>query len=434
MFGKHETDVLVVGAGPVGLFAALSLVHRGLRVEIIDEGWRPTMHSYAAAFHPRSLSLLDRVGVLEAALARSIRIDHVVFYDAAAPRAAVRFADLPVAHPFAAVLRQDVIENLLEEQLAERGVRVQWNHRLHRLRPAENFVTAEIDELEKMSCGYAVATAEWDIRRSKTTKAAFVIGADGYRSMVRRELGIEYPLIGQPDLFAVFEFETETDPGKDLSVVLSGTSSVMWPLPGRAGRWSFQVSEGEPTLDARDKNRLTVQVDSRSFPSLAREELALLMRERAPWFHARIDDVRWSILVRFERRLADRFGYGRCWLVGDAGHMASPIGVQSMNVGIREADEVVTLIDRNLRGSSKLEAFDAYEAGRRREWGQLLQTDGASLADHGAAPWVRENQARILGSIPAAGNDLAALLEQLHLGFKHELEPTEATGSAVAGR
>ncbi len=413
MFGRHETDVVVVGAGPVGLFAALTLVERGLRVQVVDEAWRSTLHTYALALHPRSLQLLERVGVARDALARCVRVDRVIFSDESGPRATIRYSDLNLEHPFVAVLRQDVLEALLEEHLRARGVKVQWNHRVRQLRPDENHVEVNIDELEKESCGYAVASSEWQVRRSTTTRAAFVLGADGHRSTVRRLLDINYPLVGTPAMFAVFEFEIDRDLPGELHVLLhQNSSNVLWPLPGKSGRWSFQVQESEPDIDAREKNRLLVQVGSQAFPSLAREELLDLIRVRAPWFRERIGDVRWSILIRFEQRLAERFGAGRCWLAGDAGHMAGPIGVQSMNVGLREADELVSIIDRVQRGSATLDAFNQYGQERQREWRRLLEPDARGP---NAQPWIQQNQARIVSAIPASGEELSRLLGQLGL-------------------
>ena len=75
MPGPSRTEVLVVGAGPTGLLAALQLVHRGLRVEVIDEEWRPAGHSYALALHPRSLERLAEVGLAEETIAAGRRLE-----------------------------------------------------------------------------------------------------------------------------------------------------------------------------------------------------------------------------------------------------------------------------------------------------------------------------------------------------------------------
>src|SRR5512143_953029 len=75
-----RTDVLVVGAGPTGLVAALQLSQAGLAVEVIDEEWRPAGHSYALALHPRSVALLDRLGLAAEAIAAGRRLDALDVY------------------------------------------------------------------------------------------------------------------------------------------------------------------------------------------------------------------------------------------------------------------------------------------------------------------------------------------------------------------
>jgi 2-polyprenyl-6-methoxyphenol hydroxylase-like FAD-dependent oxidoreductase len=69
MFGRHKTDVLVAGAGPTGLLAALRLAELGVQVEVLEEEPRSAGHSYALALHPKSVALLDEVGLKEEAIA-----------------------------------------------------------------------------------------------------------------------------------------------------------------------------------------------------------------------------------------------------------------------------------------------------------------------------------------------------------------------------
>ena len=90
MKGKHETEVLIVGAGPVGLFTALLLAEHGVRVQIVDEQWRTGAHSYALALHPHSLKLLEQVGLAAAVLEHGYRVRSVALSDGAERR-----GDLP---------------------------------------------------------------------------------------------------------------------------------------------------------------------------------------------------------------------------------------------------------------------------------------------------------------------------------------------------
>ena len=79
----------------------------------------------------------------------------------------------------------------------------------------------------------------------------------------------------------------------------------------------------------------------------------------------------------FERRLATSFGRDNVWLAGDSGHVTGPVGVQSMNVGLREADEVATMIDRIRSCAAMPEIVETYNRERRKEWRALLGLEGA---------------------------------------------------------
>ena len=165
----------------------------------------------------------------------------------------------------------------------------------------------------------------------------------------------------------------------------------------------------------RVKSRLFVEVGGDRFPFLGEEKLEELMAERAPWLEARVGDITWSVAVRFERRLARSFGRENVWLAGDSGHVTSPVGVQSMNVGLREADELADVICRIQRGTAAPEIVEAYNLERQQEWRSLLGLEGNLAPAAGAEAWVGERAQRILACVPASGRDLRALLGQIHL-------------------
>jgi len=79
VFGKHKTEVLVVGAGPVGLFTALRLKEQGIDVSIVDKLQRTGTHSYALALHPASLELLDETGLADEIVSQGYRVDKISF-------------------------------------------------------------------------------------------------------------------------------------------------------------------------------------------------------------------------------------------------------------------------------------------------------------------------------------------------------------------
>lgn len=415
MLGRKQPEVLVVGAGPVGQFAALELASRGIAVEIVEEEFQSAGHSYALALHSETQRLFRDLGLLEAVRSEALQVGTVAFYDGVKRKAEV---DLAAAGepPYLAVVSQDVLERLLEKALERQHVKVHWNHRLARFTQSEGEVETVVDKLVKDSVGYAVTRTEWLVGKSIERPLPFVIGADGHHSLVRRQLGIPFDEVGPAQHFAVFEFTTDIDPGHEMRIALEpGATTLFWPLPGKRCRFSFEIEEPIAPQESRRKDRLIFQYRGLGYPAAKEEELSKLLAERAPWFEGSVGEVYWRTVVRFERRLAGRFGDGRLWLVGDAGHMAAPAGVQSMNVGFREAHELAVILERILRKNGSMNELGAYNQRRLEEWRHLLGLSESPAATAAADEWVRERSDRILGCLPASGEGLRALAAGLGL-------------------
>jgi len=416
MSQKHETEVLVAGAGPVGLFSALLLADRGVGVQIVDEEFRTAAHSYALAVHSHSLGLLDKIGVAADLVQQGYRVDTVAFYDGADRCGEMKLSEPGRDVPYVLVAPQSALESLLQQQLKKRGVKVQWNHRVRTIQAEQMKAAATIDKMAKVSCGYAVATTEWAIERTLHSEAAFVVGADGHRSIVRNTLGIEYESVGASESFAVFEFHSDVDLKNEVRIVFDGqTTNVLWPLPGNRCRWSFQLDRTEASAESRLKRRLTVPIGRQAFPHLTRDDLDTLIRARAPWFEAQVQQMDWSMEVRFDRRLVDRFGRDRCWLAGDAAHLTGPVGGQSVNMGLRESFDLAEKVIGILREGASLDSLEDYNQRHLNQWRQLLGMDGGLAPSDQAPPWAKQHCSTILPCIPATGEDLANLAAQVGL-------------------
>src|SRR6266496_275154 len=106
MLRTGKTEVLVVGAGPVGMVTALLLAENGIEVTVIDQESRTATHTHACGLHPRTLGLLGRIGLLEDVLSLGRRIERVGFFDRTGRRAEINLSELPAEYPFAVVLPQ----------------------------------------------------------------------------------------------------------------------------------------------------------------------------------------------------------------------------------------------------------------------------------------------------------------------------------------
>ena len=360
-----------------------------MRVEIADTEWRTGAHSYALALHTDTLRMLAELGLLGACAGSRYPVRAVALYDGAKPRAEIRCPG-EGGTAGVAVLRQDVFEQLLEDALEQAGVRVLWNHQVSRLVQDNDGVRVTINKLEKQSVGYAVAHNEWVVAESREIQTPLVIGADGHHSTVRRAMGIDFPKMDEPQCFAVFEFQSDYDAGGRMRVVLGdGTTNVLWPLPDGYFRWSFEASEFSVEETARDKQRLAIQLGGADYAVLDEGTLRRLIARRASWFTGSIGEIRWRIVVRFERRLAVSFGKDRLWLAGDAGHLTGPAGMQSMNVGLREAKELAAAMASILHEDQPLATLEDYGHQRLTEWRFLLGC-GAAVDVAAADPWIAQ--------------------------------------------
>src|SRR4029453_1641511 len=133
MFSHPDPEVLVVGAGPVGLVTALFLQQHGVRVEIVDMPQRTTQHSYALAIHPRTLRILDEAGLSEGLIGAGRKLTKVPYYEGRERRAEIDYSALASKHPYLLVIRQSLLERAAQQALQQKKLKVLWGHRLQAL-------------------------------------------------------------------------------------------------------------------------------------------------------------------------------------------------------------------------------------------------------------------------------------------------------------
>ena len=143
--------------------------------------------------------------------------------------------------------------------------------------------------------------------------------------------------------------------------------------------------------------------------------LRALQSQRTPWYTGTVDGVAWGTVIHFERRLARRFGKHRVWLAGDAAHVTSPLGSQSMNAGLVEAHELANYVADSLEPRQALHALEGYGSERAREWHKLLGVNvGLDILPH-APQWLPTYARRLLPALPVSGADVPAFLERVGL-------------------
>lgn len=416
---QHQTEVLIVGAGPVGLLAGLILAKAGVKCDIIDREERTAARSYACALHPATLDLLDGLGLSEALIQRGRRITSIAFYDGPDRKAEASLADVSAKFPFVLVLPQSDLEQVLENNLNAAGAKVQWNHRFDSLQNSGDTVTATLEELEGTSLGYIVPHWESVVKRRFPVRALFLVGADGHNSIVRQRLGVAYESLGARQSFVACEFTSDTPGADEVRVVLDETTTnVLWPLPDNKFRWTFQMVHAEQESDFPEKERRAVRFGEMLQNESIRRNLLRLSHTRAPWFSADINEILWCKQVAFEAGLARELGVHGCWLAGDSAHQTGPVGVQSLNAGLSEAVGLARSIEQILKEQGPSTLLSAYGDRCHSEWLRLLGASAAVLPKDSGDSWMRHRARRMLPCLPSVGASLPVLLDHVGLELK----------------
>ncbi len=410
---QEDTQVIVVGAGPIGMFTALLLAREKIKVRVIDQAPEVADQSYACALHGRSVKLLCGAGLGENLLKDGRRIDAIDLYEGAIRRARISVPEVTPSFPHLLTLSQSSLETLLEEKLRAAGVQLDWNHRLADLRFDNGGVTATVERLCGTATGYDVPRWENVVGSTFECSAQFVIGADGCHSVVRRLLGLDAVPVSKPQLFVVYEFESDALGMDAMAIVVNESDrNVFWPLPGQRCRWSFEWTDTVPDGEFPPKHRGGMWYEDQPIAERTRRHLQQLLETRAPWFSRTIGDIDWASDVQFEPYLVNQFGRGRCWLVGDAVHQTCPVGVQSMNIGFREVETLTHAISAILRGIGSVELLEAYEKTFRQEWLHILGAN-APVATTGATSSRWRGDSTLLSCLPASDGELDRMVRSV---------------------
>ncbi|SDT19004.1 2-polyprenyl-6-methoxyphenol hydroxylase [Streptomyces sp. TLI_053] len=354
-----ETEVLVVGAGPVGLTAAAELRRRGVGCRIVDRLEQPQPYAKAVGIQPRTLEVWEAMGLVGPVLDEAVPLlGQLTFVDGEpGPRLEL---ELPAEVPYRfAALPQDTTERLLTEHLAGFGTRVERGTELLGLDQGldrdDDHVRAELATPD----GPAVL------------RARYVLGCDGAHSRVRRAIGVGFAGDAFPERYMLGDVEVDWDLPRGYGVRClrrtgDGTPDdvlVCIPLPGhRRYRMSMLVPAGpEEAADGSAAEEVTHGLAGGRGPGLADIQAVLDRLSPRP---ATAGALRWSSVFRISHRLADRYRVGRVFLAGDAAHIHPPTGAQGMNTGVQDAWNLAWKLALALRGVAAEGLLDSYHAER----------------------------------------------------------------------
>jgi 2-polyprenyl-6-methoxyphenol hydroxylase-like FAD-dependent oxidoreductase len=399
-----KVDVLVVGAGPTGLLLASELSRRSVRVRLIERRTSPAEHSRALAVLPRTMEIMDQLGLTSEFIAPGHQAKGICFYGRDR-REAFRSSmkELPSEFPFFLLLPQTETENILVNHARKAGVEIERGLGFVSMVQKGQRVLVALERMDG-------TTEEID--------ASYVVGCDGSRSAVRQAAGLEFQGEGyeQSWLLADVFLDPSLDPNW-----LHGFTSIdgpifFFPLPNHIWRIVLLRKQGE---------RATTEVSM--------DEIVEIL-EKNHFGHLRARDPSWLAGFGIQHRRTLHIRTGRVFLCGDAAHVHSPAGGQGMNTGLGDAFNLGWKLASVIKGKAKDELLDSFEAERMPVIDGVMrmtnQMTKLITAKDGPLEWIREWILPIVAKMGFA-RKMAMRLSQLSLGYPYS--SIVLPGKVVAG-
>jgi 2-polyprenyl-6-methoxyphenol hydroxylase-like FAD-dependent oxidoreductase len=401
-------QVMVVGAGPVGLTLAFALRRQGLAVRIVDKSAARTDKSKAVVIWPRTLELLDIQGIAQ------------TFVDAGVPARGARILgegrELVHAHfdlarsafPYALLIPQSETERLLEQELAAAGVQVE--------RQVELLSFA--DDGQQVS-----ATLRHADGREESTTAAWLAACDGAHSTVRHALGLAFDGDTMVTGWILADVLIDGELPNDLMTIGWQPEGVMayFPMGGRRFRVIAEAGSASDTSD----------------PTLA--QVQSLIDHRGPQ-GLRAHDAVWLSHFRINERKIRDYRHGRIFLAGDAAHIHSPAGGQGMNTGMQDVFNLAWKLALVQSGKAAPALLDSYSPERSAIGDQVLSSTGrmtrVALLHNPLLRELRDLAAARLSRLPALQQRLVDQLTELDLHYADSplsATPHDASSQPAAG-
>ena len=363
-------QVLVVGAGPVGLMMAAELHRHGVPCRLVERMPEPSPHCRALGVTPRTLEAFDDLGIVDRALASGMGLLGVVsMANGDVASAEVAGDALPEGGYGFLTLAQYDVEAILTEHLAALGGRIERGTELVTLSHSDDAVAATLR--------HADGTTE-------TVEPAWLIGCDGGRSAVRQALQLSFEGEHYAPVFLLADVELDWSLRRGYAYKLARFENdamqgggVAIPVPGNARRYRFSTVAPDAMVPAELTQQATHGISDLG-PTLAQVQGVV------DWLFApgvQVSNMRWSAFYRISHRIVPSYRVGRIFLAGDAAHLHPPLGGQGMNTGLQDAYNLAWRLALTVRGLAAPGLLDSYDTERRAIGRQIVERTTARM-DH----------------------------------------------------
>lgn len=377
---RERQEVIVVGAGPIGLTAALWLADAGIHTTVVEKATEPGDQPRAISLQDESFRTFERLGIADALKAESL-LDTGSRYFGLDDTLLAEARPVPskIGHPAKTQFDQPILEQLLFDRAVEH--------------PHVNFLLGtEAIGLTQDTDGVTLEVS--DSHGTRILSAPWLIGADGGRSFTRSALGIKLEGTTQPQRWIVIDLlneRTERDPFAEFHC--DGERPYVL-VPGINGRLRLEYM----LFDNEDADAMTTPDKIRELVRPFRAELA-------------DEDVRRAAVYVAHQRIAENYRSGRAFLVGDAAHLMPPFAGQGLNAGIRDAGNIAWKLIDAIKGGATDRLLNTYNTERRAHGAQMVKVSqrigAVVMATHPAATRVRDKLVQLLRKAPSIHNYLA---------------------------
>ena len=388
----RNVDVLIAGAGPVGLTLANELTRYGISVRIVDKAAERTDKSKALVLWSRTLELFDQAGYVDEFLPAGVPAHGAQISNGKDIIARIRLDDIDSIYPYALMIPQSETERVLEERLEKQGITVERNVAL------DSFVdqgTQVQPVLRKTSGETETLTADW------------LVGCDGAHSAVRHGLGFTFDGTTQPSDWYLADGHITGLDGQDRLHIFWHKDGILAFFPITQGRWRVVADLGPAEENGRHAD-----------PTL--EEIQSLLTQRGSGAIV-IKDAYWLAAFRINERKVSQYSRGRAFLAGDAAHIHSPAGGQGMNTGMQDAFNLAWKLSLVIGGVCKPSLLDSYSVERSAVGDTVLRNAGrmtdAAMMRNPIAQGLRNAVVKFAFGFPQLGHRAANTLAELDIGY-----------------
>ena len=337
-------EVLIVGAGPSGLMMAAQLLRYGIQPVVIDSQQGPTHQSKALAVQARSLEVYRQLGIIDSVINGGKQAKGLKFHYDGEEQATFTINDTGkhiTPFPYVHIYEQSKNERALLGYLTQHSCPVYWNTTVISLQQGTGVVSVKLDNQEQE---YSLI-CNW------------LIGADGAHSTVRKLLNIPFTGDTYPHQFYLADLILAQD-SHFMNMHLSQKGfAAFFPMPEKN---AYRVV-GNLNADLSKKEDLTLHDVLPSLQKIIDQPL-------------NIAHCNWFTTYRLHHRMADKFSQGRCYLIGDAAHIHSPVGGQGMNTGLQDAYNLSWKLAGVINKRLKTNILSTYATERMPVARQLLKT------------------------------------------------------------